>query len=107
MVGFGAGAGLVVVVPCEVEPLELASWPMATVPNSSTAAGRMVHFENWKLISVFLLFLPSTEPWVPWSTQFCAKSCAASTGPKDSSSREEIVFPCLWDTQKMVHRKQI
>jgi hypothetical protein len=48
MVGFVAGA--VVVVPCVEEPVEVVSWPIATVPNSSTAAGSTIHFENWKLM---------------------------------------------------------
>jgi hypothetical protein len=50
MVGFGAGAGAAVVVPCAGVLGVFVSWAAASVPNSSTAAGNTVHFENWKLI---------------------------------------------------------
>src|SRR5690349_24894568 len=59
-VGFGTGA-VVVVVLCVEVLVEFVSWAAATVPNSSTAAGNTVHFENWKFMVSLLLVGCSTD----------------------------------------------
>src|SRR5579859_468008 len=82
MVGFGAGA--VVVVPCVEEPVVLVSWPTATVPSSSTAAGNTVHFEKLELMVNILLISCSTDLLGIRNTQFWRKSCGAETGRKYS-----------------------
>jgi hypothetical protein len=61
-VGFCAGAVLGVLEPCEAElpepllgalpdPPEEGSCANATVPSSSTAAGKIIHFEELLLIT--------------------------------------------------------
>src|SRR5882724_9239954 len=76
----GLVAGAEVVVPCVGVLVVFVSWPIAAVPNSSTAAGNTVHFENWKLI-IFSLSTCWTY-WVLGNTQAWRKSCGVKTGRK-------------------------